>query len=62
MQTVIAFVNELLTFVICLGVLIFVHEFGHFIVAKAIGIKVEKFSLGFGPKIPGLSFKRGETD
>jgi len=55
MQTIIAFV-------ICLGVLIFVHEFGHFIVAKAIGIKVEKFSLGFGPKIPGLGFKKGDTE
>ncbi|MCL6582783.1 MAG: RIP metalloprotease RseP [bacterium] len=52
----------ILAFVICLGVLIFVHEFGHFIVAKAIGIKVEKFSLGFGPKIPWLGFKKGDTE
>lgn len=51
-----------IAFVICLGVLIFVHEFGHFIVAKAIGIKVEKFSLGFGPRIPGLAFKKGDTE
>ncbi len=50
------------SFVVCLGVLIFVHEFGHFAVAKAIGIKVEKFSLGFGPKIPGLCFKKGDTE
>ncbi|MEW6379436.1 MAG: RIP metalloprotease RseP [bacterium] len=51
-----------IAFVICLGVLIFVHEFGHFIVAKAIGIRVEKFSLGFGPRIPGLAFKKGDTE
>jgi len=52
-------ITIIVAFVVCLGILIFVHEFGHFIVAKAIGIKVEKFSLGFGPKIPGLGFKKG---
>ena len=36
-----------------LGVLIFVHEFGHFIIAKLCGVRVLKFSLGFGPKIIG---------
>ena len=36
--------------VIVLGVLIFVHEFGHFLVAKLFNVKIEKFSLGFGPK------------
>ncbi|MEW5801774.1 MAG: RIP metalloprotease RseP [bacterium] len=55
-------ITVILAFIICLGVLIFVHEFGHFIVAKAIGIRVEKFSLGFGPKIPGLGFQKGETE
>ena len=52
----------IVAFVVCLGILIFVHEFGHFIIAKTIGIKVEKFSLGFGPKIPGLGFKKGDTE
>jgi len=47
-------------FVIALGVLVFIHEFGHFIFAKAQGIGVEKFSLGFGPKIFG--FRKGETE
>jgi len=37
-----------------------VHEFGHFIVAKRLGVRVEKFSFGFGPKI--VSFKKGETE
>lgn len=43
-----------------LAVLIFVHEFGHFIVAKLCGVKVLKFSIGFGPRI--LGFRRGETE
>ncbi len=38
-------------FIILLGALIFVHEFGHFIVAKMLGVKVLKFSLGFGPSL-----------
>ncbi len=46
--------------IIVLGVLIFIHEFGHFIVAKGFGIKVLRFSLGFGPKIVGKTF--GETE
>jgi regulator of sigma E protease len=43
-----------------LGGLIFVHELGHFVVAKLFRVKVLKFSLGFGPKIWG--FRRGETE
>jgi regulator of sigma E protease len=46
-------------FFILLGLLIFVHELGHFLVAKFFGVRVETFSLGFGKKI--LSFKRGDT-
>ncbi len=46
--------------VVLLGVLIFVHELGHFIVAKWMGVKVEKFSLGFGPKLIGKTV--GETE
>jgi len=49
-----------ISFVIVLGVLVFIHEFGHFCVAKLSNIKVEKFSLGFGPKLIG--FKKGETE
>jgi len=47
-------------FAITLGILIFIHELGHFIMAKRAGIKVEAFSLGFGPRLVG--FKMGETD
>lgn len=46
-------------FFILLGLLIFVHEMGHFLVAKFFGVRVETFSLGFGKKI--FSFKRGDT-
>jgi regulator of sigma E protease len=43
-----------------LGVLVFVHEFGHYAVAKLCGVRVETFSLGFGKRLWG--FRRGETD
>jgi regulator of sigma E protease len=43
-----------------LGVLVFIHEMGHFLVAKANGVKVLKFSLGFGPKLIGRRW--GETE
>ena len=46
-------------FIVFIGVLIFVHELGHFLVAKYFDIKVTKFSLGFGP--PLVKFERGET-
>lgn len=46
--------------IVVLGVLIFFHEFGHFVVAKAFGVGVEKFSLGFGPKIVGKKIGRTE--
>lgn len=45
---------------IALGILVFVHELGHFLVAKAAGIRVLKFSLGFGQKIIG--FQKGGTE
>ena len=44
---------SIVAFVLVLGVLIFVHELGHFLVARAFGVGVEKFSLGFGPRIFG---------
>jgi regulator of sigma E protease len=52
-------ITTLISFTIVIGILIFVHEFGHFIVAKRAGVCVEKFSLGFGPKL--LGFRKGET-
>ncbi len=48
------------SFLIALGVLVFVHELGHFLVAKWAGIRVERFSLGYPPKMIG--FTHGETE
>jgi len=49
-----------LAFVFVLGVLVFVHELGHFLAAKRVGIRVLKFQLGFNPTI--VSFRRGDTE
>jgi regulator of sigma E protease len=51
---------SILAFVFVLGVLIFVHELGHFVMARRIGVRVLTFSLGFGPKL--LGFRRGDTE
>jgi regulator of sigma E protease len=48
------------SFIIALGILVFVHELGHFLVAKRAGIRVERFSLGFPPK--AIGFQWGETE
>ncbi|MBI3185883.1 MAG: RIP metalloprotease RseP [Myxococcales bacterium] len=52
--------QTLASFVVFLGVLIFVHELGHFLVAKLMGVKILRFSIGFGPRIFGVT--RGETE
>jgi len=53
-------VTTLLAFAFVIGVLVFVHELGHFMAARRIGVRVLKFSLGFGPRIVG--FTRGDTE
>jgi regulator of sigma E protease len=53
-------VTSTLAFLFVLGVLIFVHELGHFLMARRIGVRVLTFSLGFGPKL--LNVKRGDTE
>src|SRR5690242_12017364 len=50
----------ILAFAFVLGVLVFVHELGHFMAAKRVGIRVLKFQLGFNPTV--LSFRRGDTE
>ena len=57
MSTVLYYI---IPFIIVLGVLIFFHELGHFLIAKLCNVKVLKFSLGFGPKVMGK--KMGETE
>ena len=51
--------SAIVPFVVLLGILIFVHELGHFLVARWCGVRVEVFSLGFGKKI--LKYKKGDT-
>jgi len=51
---------DLVTVTIVLGIMIFVHEWGHFAAAKLCGVRVDVFSLGFGPRLFGV--KRGDTD
>jgi regulator of sigma E protease len=53
-------VTTLLAFLFVLGVLVFVHELGHFLAARRIGVRVLTFSLGFGPKL--ISTRRGDTE
>ncbi len=57
---IISVIKSVLLAIIPLGFLIFIHELGHFLAAKRSGIKVNSFSLGFGPKLIG--FQRGETE
>jgi regulator of sigma E protease len=52
--------TSILAFIFVLGVLIFVHELGHFVTARRIGVRVLTFSLGFGPKL--VKFRRGDTE
>lgn len=63
MEIVLSWIHQgasaIFAFVLLLGLLIFVHELGHFAVAKWCGVRVEVFSLGFGRKI--FSYKRGDT-
>jgi len=55
-----SFIMTIIYFLILIGAVIFVHELGHFMCAKAFNIKVTHFSMGFGPKLFG--FTRGETE
>ena len=53
-------INATLAFIVVLGIMVLVHEFGHFITAKLFGVRVEVFSIGMGKRLFG--FKRGDTD
>jgi regulator of sigma E protease len=56
----VGFLQPVFWVVILLGIMILIHELGHFWAALAVGVRVETFSIGFGPRLCG--FKRGETD
>jgi len=53
-------IGAIFAFAIVCGILVFVHEFGHFFMAKLIGVRVETFSWGYGKRLVG--FKKGDTD
>ncbi len=53
-------IGTILVFAFVFGILVFVHEFGHFFMAKLVGIRVEVFSWGYGKRLAGI--KKGETD
>ena len=53
---------SIIYFVLILGIIVLVHEFGHFFFAKLFGIYVYEFSIGMGPKIWGKKDKKGETE
>src|SRR5512140_342907 len=55
-----AFPLNIAAFIFVLGILVFVHEFGHYAVAKLFKVRVEVFSLGFGKRLFGV--RRGDTD
>lgn len=57
-----SFLYGLGVLIVVLGVLIFVHELGHFLAAKWAGVRVHRFALGMGNPVPGLSFTRGHTE
>ena len=54
------FLTSLLAVVVILGFMILIHEFGHYAVAKWLGVRVEVFSIGFGKRL--LGFRKGDTD
>ncbi|HKB03354.1 MAG TPA: site-2 protease family protein [Gemmataceae bacterium] len=55
------FVSDVALVAVGLGLVIFIHELGHFIAAKLCDVHVETFSIGFGKALPGLQFRYGET-
>jgi len=55
-----AFLVSAAAFIVLIGIMVAVHEAGHFVLAKLCGVRVEAFSIGFGPRLFG--FKYGETD
>ncbi|MGC2537739.1 MAG: site-2 protease family protein, partial [Candidatus Sulfotelmatobacter sp.] len=54
------FLISLIAVVFILGFMILIHEFGHYAVAKWLGVRVEVFSIGFGKRL--LGFRKGDTD
>ncbi len=49
--------HNLLSFIFIISIIVFVHEFGHYYIAKICGVKIEQFSIGFGKEIFGFNDK-----
>src|SRR5215472_6228202 len=60
MQNLHDVVVAIIAFIVLIGIMVVVHEFGHLALAKLCGVRVEAFSVGFGPRLFGI--KRGDTD
>ena len=60
MQDIHTVIVAIVAFIVLVGLMVVVHEFGHYALAKIFGVRVESFSVGFGPRLFG--FKYGETD
>jgi regulator of sigma E protease len=60
MYSAVGIIWDIFRTLLVVGVIIFVHELGHFLAAKRLGIKVDRFSIGFGPRL--LGFERGDTE
>lgn len=59
METLLGFLHYFFSFVLIISVIVFVHEFGHYIVAKWCGVKIDAFSIGFGKELFGWNDKSG---
>ena len=59
MEYLLAFLGSVIPFLIVLTIIVFVHELGHYLVARWNGIAVETFSIGFGPELAGFNDKNG---
>ena len=53
------FIITVLAFILCLSIIVFVHEFGHYFIGKLSGIRAEVFSVGFGPVLLSVNDKSG---
>ena len=60
MEALASILSQIFYFIIIIGVLVLIHELGHFLAAKAFGMRVERFSIGFPPRAFGKQI--GDTD
>ena len=57
-----AYIQAIFGFVVAVGVLVTLHELGHFWVARACGVRVLRFAIGFGPRLVGWTSQRSGTE